>query len=402
MSLLEPKLFIQPSIFMQRIGHLRILTALTSKSRRSRLERLGSLLAGTLTQAIPIEEIHHSNIRDWIKKRRQTDKYSSREPSIVHLQDAYLSDPALPSFTGSITPPTADEIVSWATHVGLIRRDTGSLSSLGDVLATLDGERLDKARTAYDAKRNPYLLQAADDLGALILWALVILSADLLVVARLLPRLPLGTLFDRSEAGDLLADVLALTAKGLAEERGSDARNRRQVESVRSLVRALEKQRGTARRGVREHLVAVRLEPLVDLGVLTKADPYRWQYSVGSEAYDALCRGRPLLEEWPNVGRLVSALSIPLQPLKSKEEMWEFLYGGFTRVQSPVRFAGLDETILAGICVAARSGRYFEWSTGEELILRAQRAAPREVRFNVDRYGRVRHIRLPDKLPPHT
>jgi hypothetical protein len=397
--ILAPSVFVQPSIFMQRIGHVRVLLALSTGKPRSTVERLASSLSGLLTAPVDRKALRHENVQEWIKKRQQSSKYPSNDRNLVkvQLQDAYLSDPDLPSFTGTITPPTANEVVNWAMQLRLFRRDTLALSSLGETLATLDREVLGKSLAQYDPEENPYALARSDHAGLALAWALVAITADLLVLKRLLPELPIERVFDRSEAGDVLGHVL----EGLIPEVRSEATIDRTKGSVAStlegLVRALEKQRGTPSRGVREHLIAVRLEPLVDLGILGKPDPYRWQYRLDSRTAGAF----PKLASngWPSVASVVEMMGSQLTQTHNTDELWGFLHAGFVKIKSPVSFAGLGETVLAGLAEAAARGRFYEWSTGRTLITSAQKLAPRDVRFNVDRYGEVRHIRLPADPP---
>lgn len=388
MTLFEPGFFLQPSIFMQRIGHLRVLLSLLRGKRRTSLERLASSLGVALFSKVPTSEITHGNLREWIDKRQQRTRVGP-DPSSVHLQDAYLSDPRLPSLTGTVTPQTTNEVIQWAVQAGLIRRDTGTLSGLGELLETLEEDVVGNTATKYQPVRNPYLFSEAA--GSLLIWALVLLSSDLKALTAFLPRLPVGSEFDRSEAGDLLADALAAVL-----ENASDQMGRHVISGLRTSIAALERQRGTPSRGVREHLVAVRLEPLVDLGILKKKDAYRWRYYMGAATRTI---SPELVSAWPKVSAIVGSAGLDVKRAASSSRIWGWLYKGFQDAQSPVRFAGLDETILAGLYHAANSGEIFEWQEATDLISRAQRSAPKDVRFNVDRYGKVRHIRLPEAMP---
>jgi hypothetical protein len=391
--ILEPSLFLQPSIFMQRLGHVRLLLPFMKARRRDSLEGLSTKLNGLITVKVPRSSIPHENLDEWIETRQQLARYSEQSMNpekLVFLQDAYLSDPKMPSYTGSLTPATTTEIVKWAIQLGLLNGEKGSITSLGETMTLIDSRTGASMRPEYDAVANPYLLQRS----ALPPWAMVALTSDWKILRRLLLRLP-NSEFDRSLAGDTLCEVLDEILQEISATKGQDLRTRRLLATLQGQVAALRKQVGQPTRGVREHVIAVRLEPLVDLGILQKKDPYRWRYNIRDpNAVRTLCE-----LDWPNVEALLRAMGLELRRQDESARIWKYLAEGFHEVRSPLGFAGLEETLLVALALATEESSFFEWSTANEVLSQARERSPREVRFNVDRYGAIRHIKLPDELP---
>lgn len=397
---LESNVFLQPSIFMQRVGHVRLLLDIARVRRRTSFERLAAFMTKSLIDArVASSDLPHDNVATWIEKRQQKDKYpgfrSGVVPDKVQFQDAYLSDPNLPSFTGSLTAQVTNEIVRWAVHLGVLKKEIGALSSLGDTLNKIDRLSLDNGFKKYSPNANPYLLRPP---GAAIAWALVVVASDLKVLSLLFRRFPADDVFDRSAAGDMLLDVLLRIQEEMKEEGKRNLQARKTASSLAGMITAMEKQRGLGSRGVREHVVAVRLEPMADFGFLRKPDPYRWQYTLPSVA-QAAWNTDDVLEAWPKVGLIVAASGLQLVRTEEAREIWDFLYRGFLLAKSPVGFAGIGETVLCALAYSGNEGKYFEWDVAVSTIEKAREAAPSEIRFNVDRFGKPRHVRLTQDMP---
>jgi hypothetical protein len=388
---------------MQRLGHLRMLLGAAFGRRRGSMDNLAELLANVLAAKVPSHRLGHQNVEEWLNKRRQAEKYGgTTAPQQVQLQDAYLSDPQLPSFTGSHTRQTTIDIVRWALHLGLVRRDTISLSSKGEALRLAEADRLPRRLTDYDAARNPFAFHTH---GGKLMWGVLTLRSDAVILSDFLSRLPVDTLFDRTEAGDLLADTFLSLGRKLESERKT-VELRRATMAVAKIADAVERQRGRTDKGLREHVVAVRLEPLVDLGFMTKPDKYRWAYVLPSQTRRAFVDQNPLMPDWPHasprdcsVGSMVEAAGWKVRRLEDQVAVWRYLHKGFSTVRSPVNFAGVEETLLAALGAAGDAGWFFELDQAKQLVLDAQRAAPREVRINVDRFGALRHVRIPERFP---
>ena len=382
----EPEFFVQPSIFMQRIGHLRLLVKIASQRPRQTFDQLAKNLTAKLSERVPKADIPHQNVDEWIEKRQQSDHYVNQPSNMAFLQDVLLSDPRLNSFTGSVTDKVAIQIVRWAVQVHLLRTDSGTLTSLGEVVAELDHISL---TTSALFQTNPFILEAP---SSRLLWGIPVMSADLLALSPVLAKYPVGRPFDRSEAGDLVADVVAAYLESEKSKPSYQQAHLKLVSTLEGLSSALENQRGTGSRGVREHVVAVRLEPTVDLGFLTKPDPYRWRYLMSQ-------RVEPSIDDWPATDQVLGSAASELTPIANRSDLWDLLYQGFQRVKSPVGFAGLEETLLAAAVLGADDGRILNWAESKNTLLEVQRAAPKSVKFNVDRYGAIRHVRIPRDLP---
>jgi hypothetical protein len=379
----------QASIFMQRIGHLRVLLQAAGKGKRRTAEDLATLLMKTLDQRIPADLLPHSNLWDWVSKRQQQERSGSpgsHGREMVRWQDAYLSDPTLPSFTGSLSSTrVAIDVVRWGLAAGVFSKE-GTPSGIGSALSRLDSVA-GMSGTRYKPNLNPYLL---DQLA--LPWAHALLPADWQVVARLLPRLTSDADFDRTAAGDLLAPIFDEIRHELLSSRAPE--DRRRAKSLEGTITALARQKGTQTRGVREHLVAVRLEPLVDLGILVKPDPYRWIYrrteSHGTEDY---------VPSRISTAQMADAMGAALAPASSWDQVWAALYAAQEVIRSPLGFAGFPEVAIVATYFAAVNGSLLELSTAYQLISWAQQTPEIGIRVNVDRFGKLRHVRLPEAIP---
>jgi len=241
------------------------------------------------------------------------------------LQDLYIFDEKMPSNLGTLTRKNFEEIVKWATSLGLLERETYRLTPKGLLLRRLIQEKGEiESFERFSIGRNPYIL---DDEKILFLY--VLLDQDGYVLRRLLPKLQNETQgeFDSSLGGEILCHVLReiyetehldyedwLSLQQLVSNLQKQISREREVRELRSKAELCEEEykkkrelfeeaerrgdpelrkiehemydchmkmqdaheelgkasRGIARVGVKEMRASPRLELLVDLGLLSK------------------------------------------------------------------------------------------------------------------------------------
>lgn len=378
---------------MQRIGHMRALLGIAEPTRRRSLDDLARLLYAEVSRRVPPSDGDSSDqLREWLQRRQQAGAYPQDISTLqtFQLQHLWLSKPDIPSYTGTITPQTSIEIVRWALACGLLRENTNVLSPTGLLLRRIDAETAGRV-SEYPASKNPYTFE---DIGSRTAWALVVLAADAAVVQLLFSKFPREQRFNRTEAGNLLPECYTEISSSLV--RPSD---RALSESLQRGIRALQEQEERGGRGLREHHVAVRLEPLVDLGLLTKPDPYLWEYVAPASNLEFEALELPAGdEEWPRISAMAEIWGLDAAKVEDDLEAWSFLWGAFELVKSPVNYAGLKQVLIGATALAARSGALLDPGFSLDILGRMQVRHPKLVRINVDRFGRLSNIRIPREL----
>lgn len=154
---------------------------------------------------------------------------------------------------------------------------------------------------------------------------------------------------------------------------------------------------------MREHSSRVRVEPYVDIGLLTKPDKFRYEYTfspIGC-AWAQAVRGIETSDEveefltrrffgtaargWEMEGRLLS----------DPEEIAPRLRKAWNAISSASGYAPIEEVALvAGIDGLLDDRVVIEPAVAKEAIIAYQKAHPYEVRFTVDRLGRLAHMKF--------
>ena len=269
---------------LQRLGHLKLVSALANRSGTTTLEGLTVAFEAAVSTKLTIPPDQSSNVIQYVReqaiRKKRIKLQDSKPPEKIEAQDLYLSDPMLPSRSGAVTGEIVRkgyrhtvhvEIPTWGVYMSLVRKQNYSLTDRGRAVLALAPDVLGLFRS-YDATRNPFDMSTAE--RAFFLY--VILESDGDVIASLYRRLLSRDGFTRGEAGDATADSLAELRTDRLKKRSSG----RALEAVRKM-RAIEKAIDDAdpkRLGPRESFATHRTEPLVDCGVLRKPNGGDWAY----------------------------------------------------------------------------------------------------------------------------
>lgn len=271
----------------QRLGSLVLLCKLAPPSRATSLQELARSYHRTITSSFSVPSDRRESTLSFLRKRNLSRKYKlSATTLVIEAQDWLLAADDLPSRTGSEKEDVTGTI-ELATQLGLLWPATYQRTWAGDLLAENSGDVVTSFRVG-DRANNPYALTTIQRT----ILAFLVLGRDrtflrFLVKALLgfsgsigIPELitAVQNSFDefvvslRPEAGgpedqETLKTLGELRTQLLREAAGRKASARRAAVTVQTLRRSY------------EELLYWRLESLVDLQYLRKADPDGYIYS---------------------------------------------------------------------------------------------------------------------------
>jgi len=402
----------RPSRCMQRLGYIKYVLSRGAATSTSSLEKLGHDLVDTVRRkvTVPLTPALYT-----YAKRRLTDRtYASlkqelerigpdfaREQTLrVEIQDAYLADPALPSQTGKLVKADWRKYPNLLTGLGLLREGTYSLMVMGQTLLCLVSRKEVDAFGEYMPQANPFIL--SDPQRLLFLFMILNRDGDVLhpLYRALLEE---DRVFNDRGAGDLLPSIFRDIEKRCRDRTrsGNDLQRLQQLrDTADTIERWASRQRYTGK-GAREHAITPRLEPFADLGLLDKEDPFGYYYTLsqtGLAFWSAFCGIEAediegfLNERFFQVA--AEAYGYPMRSIEG-EELLARLYMAYNEVKSPLGYAPIKEVgLLAGVRALAEEGLYFELADALALLKEVQRAQPRNVRFNIDRMGRLTYVKF--------
>lgn len=270
----------------QRIGSLILISRLASASRASSQVELAARYREIVTGRIGLSDSQLQEVREYLGKRNLSRKYQAGAGA-VEVQDWLLADPELPSHTGAEKEDTRPAI-DLAVAIGLLWPASHQRTWFGDHTAGIRPDVVESFR-AGRRDANPFRVSWRERL----VFAWVSLRRDWSFLRYLVPLLirrqgPLGT-------GELEAALRETFSDFLNDVRASQSGrdDAAVVDALSGIGRRLG-QRTTGRkaahggvteqtvRRVFEELMFWRLETLVDLGYLSKPDPFGYAYEACS------------------------------------------------------------------------------------------------------------------------
>jgi hypothetical protein len=402
----------RPSRCMQRLGYIKYVLSRGAATSTTSLEKLGHELVDTVRRrvSVPLTPALYT-----YAKRRLTDRtYASLKQELerlgpdfageqalrVEIQDAYLADPALPSRTGKLVNADWRKYPNLLTGLGLLRESTYSLMVMGQTLLCLTPEKEIKAFRDYAPQTNPFRLSDPQQL----LFLFMILDKDGDVLHPLYRALLEGDgVFNDRGAGDLLPAIFRDIEKRCRDRTrsGNDLQRLQQLRETADTVERWASRQQYTGKGAREETITPRLEPFADLGLLDKEDSFGYYYTLskaGRAFWSAFCRIElEDIEDFLN-GRFFEAAAEAYGYLTTAvegEELLARLYAAYNEIKSPLGYAPIKEVgLLAGVRALAEEGLCFELADALALLKEVQRAQPRNVRFNIDRMGRLTYVKF--------
>lgn len=385
----------------QRLGFLKYLTYKASQSDSTTVRALGGDLLRIMSKKVNVKV--NESLKTYIERRLRNQfrniLKNQQEKIYLELQDLYLSDPQVPSKTGKLYLYDCQKRYPYLlSSIGFVREKTYSLLVRGKVfLEFIRREEMDTF-TKYTRTLNPFLL--SDYQKYICLYSILENDGDVLkpLYTRLLN---LENSFSDWVAGDFLPEIYMQISKiyrtkitnGIDRERLDNL-----FDSARRIERWVNKPR-TGGRGAKIDAITPRLEPSVDLGLLKKPNPYRYEYyfsEQGREFFNLFCLsedvGKFLDDSFFSI--LNKSFKLKANPAK-KEEIIETLLFAFNKIKSPLGYAPIKEIALFGAIKSLVDNRkYFEIGQVTKLIIEYQKLHPYEARFQVNSSGAPVYVKF--------
>lgn len=406
-----PRVIETPRRSMQRLGFLKLLVSNSTRQSTETLIGAGQELIRSLTSKVALPWDGHlaryirsglSEQTHAIARRGAADFLAegcaSASEIEVEIQDAYLALGDLPSRRGRLAPTDDSRFPHWGVSLGLNRKEPFGILARGSVLLTLVTESELAAFRSFDPSNNPLVLTRPQRL--FFLYAL--LEKDLSILVPLHEELlRRDGYFSDLEAGDLLPELYASASKSLRNtgRGGHDADRAFQLAETADAIKA--RQGKSYGKTVREQTVTPRLEPLVDIGILTKPDPYTYSYKFTSHGRDFFSK---MEGKWPcsssGFGKAAAAfLGYEDREVSTDSDLLYLLHGAWDKLKGQLGYAPITETSLLGLINGLEQGAgWFEPAEATASLLRIHKEVPGLLRFNMDQQGKlsvVRFLRAP-------
>lgn len=400
---------------MQRLGYLKRLMRRITLSSTASLDNIGNDLVDICMKKVHVDV--NEELANYIRIRLFDRAYKTLKDRVINwekkpgeslsipmeIQDLYLADSSIPSQIGKLVKEDWRKYPPLGINLGLIREGTYSITTRGLSLLSLTTELEQKAFQDYLPGTNPLKISLKQ--GALLLYSLLENDGEVAfpLFGKLL-RSDQDVFTDRS-AGNFLPDIYTgVISRYRTKSLAVNLRERLEVleKSAQSILEAgrTEKYEGGS---AREESIRPRLEPYVDIGLITKPNPMRYEYQLspsGQRFVSAFTGQEDSAEIEEFLARrffqsLASAWQIDAEPLSKPDEIVPYLKRAAKTISSSSGYAPIEElALLSGIDALVDEHKIFEIGTAREAIIAFQKANPYQVRFTVDRMGILAHAKF--------
>jgi len=402
---------------MQRLGFLKPLVWHASQSATNDLSTLGKELIASVSQKASviltpqIQEYIRSALTDAIYKniRISGSKHSEEtldKPKVqIELQDFYLSNADLPSRRGKLINDDWNKYPYLALNLGLLRKGTYSLLVRGHSFLSLvsDDEKKAFVRSGIalfnGRAANPFQLTVWQRL--LLLFSFIEGDGD--VLNSLYQKILAGpeSLGDR-EAGAHLPEIYRAVVKAYRDRvrSGDDLLRIQRLLDTADKIERWTKIKPTGSKDILIQSITPRLEPFVDLGILSKPDPFAYRYQVTSTTrafFEPLINAESTDYFLHNsfFKYASKAFNLNAEHRVNRQTILPAIERAYMILKSPLGYVPILEVcLLAGIYSIAESGCYFEISEATVMLKTIQKEKPELVRFNVDRWGKLTFVKF--------
>ncbi len=392
---------------MQRAGLL-VAACIAAEDRRptdaervaAQMSRYAQRLVVVPTHLRPSVETYLRSLRLW-KRYAELQGRPLSDADLLQVQDVWLADPELPSATGALTPENATETPQLAASLRLLRDGNFTRTDRARALIVATGQERVDALKSSEAVKNPLVLSP----GAQLLLLNALLEADgdfLKSLWRVAPPVP-NLAFTRPEFTQRLPAACAdLISSGRARARtGADQQLLRRLSEWEAAV-SQERKSGSEWGGGRppDQMATLRLEPFVDLGLISRADRFAYRYYLTdsqvafwrliADADDVADTARlALVSGWVRAHGLTARRA-------TGEEIWAEMKGAYALLRSSLGFASFVEVALVavGSLLGGPQPRWFEIQDGIDLLVERRRDSPKEVRLGINRGGELTYMKL--------
>ncbi len=398
-------------VSMQRLGMPLAVTAVSSDSRPTSIEGMARASAEVLQRRVQVPEARKEEVLEYIqrlnlwKRRYPHLRTSSPAPNglVVEAQDLWLADSALPSATGAITKEVIHEPPHLAASLRLVRPRNFARTDRGRALIAL-AEAQARALRSGAIDPNPFALSRGA--SALFLYALLEADFDFVRAAYEAVLQEHGSHFSRPAFGDCLPEACrALRARWIRRVRSGEERQQLdRLARLADIIEGTSPERSETWGGgrPRDQAGTLRLEPYVDLGLLTRASRYAYTYQLSPRQHGGFFT--PMIESESAerflderlFGAYLEALGLEETHRLEGLDAWDHIAGAYRDLRSELGYASSKEVLLLAIgrLLDEGKGRYFEMADGIEAIRAHHRSQPRSIRFGVTRGGGLTYMKI--------
>jgi hypothetical protein len=403
-----------PRKCMQRVGFLKWLIYSCSRSATSNLKNLGTNLIEVISRKVVVPITPEITLyiksaltspahREVFNNVKKLEKAGKLENISIELQDAYLSSSNIPSRRGRLAKDEWFEYPSFAIGLSLIKKGTYSLSVRGLSFLSLVPQDEIYSFKEFKPSSNPLLCSKEQNL--LLLYCLIENDGQTLrhLYTKLINK---SDTFSDIEAAEYLSEVFEQILKeSKARVRSGD--DLRRIQRIEKTIERLEKVKGkpsTGGGGVRHETIALRLEPLVDFGLLSKPDPFAYRYQITEATrkfFEPLINAESIEHflQHSFFDTAKRALNLTGEHRTDREIILPAIQKAYTDLKSPLGYAPiLEVSLLAGIHSITESNAYFELSESLDTLKSLQKEKPELVRFNVDRWGVLTFVKFNNNI----
>jgi hypothetical protein len=365
-----------------------------------------------LRRGVRVPEERAADIHTYLNRQHLWERYRSLKKADgsalvgaeIQTQDHWLADPSLPSASGAITDRVTDEPPQLAAALRLLRTENYTLTDRGKAMRLVMQGAVETIRRG-DIGRNPFLLSP----GARLFFLYTLLEEDFdFISAAYRTQLPdISETFTRMEFALRLDEACdQLRASWVRRVRsGTDRERVIRLGELAQKIREVREEKATRKLetwgGGRtpDQLATVRLEPLVDVGLLRRE---RFDY-----VYSMTTNQRRCFEELAGTDSADDFLqrilfrsylsSLGVVPEKTApEEIWERIKDAHASLRSTLGYASFKEVVVLAMARLAdeRLGPCFELQDGIDVIKEQARIHPRSVRFGIRRGGGLTYVKI--------
>lgn len=410
------RVFTNPKRCMQRLGFLKPLVWRASQSATNNLSTLGKELIASVSQKVSItlsphlEEYIKAVLTDPIYRNIRTIASKPVEDTLdkpkvqIELQDLYLANSELPSRRGKLINDDWNKYPYLALNLGLLRKGTYSLLVRGQSFLSLvsDSEKKVFGKPGgipFNEGSNPFQLTIPQRL--LLLFSFIEGDGDVLkwLYEKLLPLSEPIT--DRETGGYLPEIYRAIIKEYRPKSRSGDdlLRIQRLLDTADKIERWT-RAKPTGSKDILMQSVTPRLEPFVDLGLLSKPDPFAYRYKITDAIktfFESLINSESIdhFLHYSFFKTANKAFNLNGENRPDRETILPAIQKAYTVLKSPLGYVPiLEVALLAGIYSITESGSYFEISEVKDTLRFLQKEKPNLVRFNVDRWGALTFVKF--------
>jgi hypothetical protein len=396
----------------QRVGSLLAVVSAASDARPISLEGITRAYWPLLRRGVRVPEERAADVHTYLNRQHLWERYRSLKKADasalvgaqIQAQDYWLADPSLPSASGAITDRVTDEPPQLAAALRLLRTENYTLTDRGKAMRLVMRGAVEAIRRG-DIGSNPFLLSP----GARLFFIYLLLEEDFdFLSAAYRTQLPdISETFTRMDFALRLDEACdQLRASWVRRVRsGTDRERITRLGELAQKIREVREEKATRKLetwgGGRtpDQLATVRLEPLVDVGLLGRAR-FDYVYSLNANQrryFEELVEADSADDYLQRMlfGSYLSSLGV-VPEKTAPEEIWERIKNAHASLRSTLGYASFKEVVVLAMTRLAdeQLGPCFELQDGIDMIKEQARMKPRAVRFGITRGGGLTYVKI--------